>query len=301
MGSKEISHFFEARTSNSSKTQLSIRAKSNSADDPIDITDSPPSKTIKVATELIFNNSETTKTKKQTGDDSISAVCPQSPVQEQNTAYDDCELDDDDNNSNENEDQALNPFAKFAFQQISDTAAKSTKWVAPKRKFGSDNQKRHNNDFSDKKKRDFVPMMDLSPSEQESIRQKWHSLSDATDPLEDRRFQVMVASRLHARCQEPVVRRCMTALREAMGGQLTVSGLSQADPEVLASVLSSLQYYNVKSQHIVKAAQEIECHFGGTVPESNYDLQKITGIGPVMGDLLACINTRASYDALAES
>ena len=140
-------------------------------------------------------------------------------------------------------------------------------------------------------------MKGLSPTEQEIVRRKWHSLADPTAALEDRRFQVLVASRLHARCQEAVVRRCMQALREAFGGQLTAARLSQADPEVLSSVLSSLQFYNMKAKQIVKAAQEIQSHFGGIVPESDNDLQKITGVGPIMGDLLACINTRASYES----
>lgn len=196
--------------------------------------------------------------------------------------------------------QSINPFTKFAFQQVAETTLNSQKWVAPKRKL--DTEKERNPRHAPKKsnsarKKDWVQMKGLSPTEQEIVRRKWHSLADPTAALEDRRFQVLVASRLHARCQEAVVRRCMQALREAFGGQLTAARLSQADPEVLSSVLSSLQFYNMKAKQIVKAAQEIQSHFGGIVPESDNDLQKITGVGPIMGDLLACINTRASYES----
>ena len=192
----------------------------------------------------------------------------------------------------------INPFAKFAFQNSSETFEKLTERVATKRKI--DMKKETNLKCGSKKaksegSKDWLHMKDLSLSEQEKIRHKWHSLADVTARLEDRRFQVLVASRLHARCQETVVRRCMKDLRDAMGGQLTAVGLSKADPEVLSIILKSLQFYNVKSKQIVKAAQEILLHFDGKVPENEIDLQKITGIGPIMGDLLACINTRASY------
>jgi hypothetical protein len=41
----------------------------------------------------------------------------------------------------------------------------------------------------------------------------------------------------------------------------------------------------------VQSAQEIQTQFGGEVPEAQLHLQMLTGIGPVMGDLLAFVNT----------
>ena len=142
-------------------------------------------------------------------------------------------------------------------------------------------------------------MKSLSKEEQDRITQKWHSLADASAPLEVRRFQVLVAARLHARCQEPSVRKAMAVLRKAFPA-LTASNLAQADPEVLAHHITNLQYYNVKAKQLVKVAQEIQTHHDGIVPEDEASLLKLTGVGKVFADLLAHVNTRAAHASIAD-
>lgn len=166
----------------------------------------------------------------------------------------------------------------------------------------------HHHQGKKKKTCDFIPMASISKEEQDIITRKWHSLADPLAPLEVRRFQVFVAARLHARCQEPSVRKAMSVLREAFGTPstttttttseeddgigLNVSTVARADPQVLALHLTNLQYYNVKAQHIVKAAKEIETEFHGRVPEDETSLLRLTGVGKVFADLLAFVNTR---------
>jgi endonuclease III len=164
----------------------------------------------------------------------------------------------------------------------------------------------HGHPRKKKKTCEFIPMRSISKEEQDTITRKWHSMADPTAPLEVRRFQVLVAARLHARCQEPSVRKAMTVLREAFlpsqtttnttsedgAGVLNVSTVARADPHVLALHLTNLQYYNIKAQHIVKAAQEIETEFQGVVPEDETSLLRLTGVGKVFADLLAFVNTR---------
>jgi endonuclease III len=166
----------------------------------------------------------------------------------------------------------------------------------------------HGHPRKKKKTCEFIPMRSISKEEQDTITRKWHSLADPTAPLEVRRFQVLVAARLHARCQEPSVRKAMTVLREAFlptnttttttttgeddAGFLNVSAMARADPHVLALHLTNLQYYNIKAQHIVKAAKEIETEFKGVVPEDETSLLRLTGVGKVFADLLAFVNTR---------
>ncbi len=145
-------------------------------------------------------------------------------------------------------------------------------------------------------------MKDLTVEEQVRITRKWHSLAEDGStievPLEVRRFQVLLAARLHARCQEPAVRKAMATLRANFpNGGLTVDALARADPEAIAPCISNLQYYNVKARQVVTAAQEIRSQFGGTVPEDEQSLLRITGIGKVFADLLAFVNTRRAFQS----
>ena len=155
---------------------------------------------------------------------------------------------------------------------------------------------------------EFIRMRDHSTEEQQRITKKWHSLADPEAPLEVRRFQVLIATRLHARCQEPSVRKAMEELRSVFArnstnesgtsdtsSSLDVWALSKADPEVLAHYVSNLQFYRVKAKHIVEASKQIITHFGGVVPEDEHSLLKIVGIGKTFADLLAFVNTRKAW------
>jgi coenzyme F420-reducing hydrogenase alpha subunit len=51
----------------------------------------------------------------------------------------------------------------------------------------------------------------------------------------------------------------------------------------------------VKAKHLIQSAQAIISQFNGEVPEDETQLRKLIGIGPVMGDLLAFVNTRAMH------
>lgn len=145
-----------------------------------------------------------------------------------------------------------------------------------------------------KEKCGFIPMKNISKEEQEKIVIKWLSLVDPSASLETRRFQVLLSALLHARCQEPSVRKAISTLRGTFT-ELTASIVAQADPEILAQHITNLQYYNTKSQYIVKAAKEIEFNFGGIVPEDELSLLKITGVGKVFADLLSFVNTRENH------
>jgi endonuclease III len=149
-------------------------------------------------------------------------------------------------------------------------------------------------------KSEWIRMRDISTEEQLKIIQKWHAMADSTTPLEDRRFQVLVAARLHARCQEGPTRKAMKALRETFDGTLTVTSMAEADPEAFIPSITNLQYYSTKAKQLVKAAREIQAQFRGQVPEREHSLKQITGIGPVLADLLAFVNTRERHQENSE-
>jgi hypothetical protein len=209
--------------------------------------------------------------------------------------------------------QGNNPFAKFAYS-VNEADNAVSIFVPPKQRnkpnwmvFPTVDSNRPKNESSPKifsattlrgnpKKEGFVRMKDLSVEEQNKITRKWHSLADPDAPLEVRRYQVLLAARLHARCQEPTVRKAMTTLREAMPQGVTVETMADVNPALLATFISNLQFYNVKAQQVVKAAQEIKTRFGGHIPEDEWSLSQITGIGKHFADLLAFVNTRQKHE-----
>jgi endonuclease III len=86
----------------------------------------------------------------------------------------------------------------------------------------------------------------------------------------------------------------MKSMKDAMPA-LTVDEVAKCDPEVLANLISNLQFYNVKARQVVQAACEIKSRFRGEVPEDQFSLTQITGIGKCFADLLAFVNTRERH------
>ena len=253
--------------------------------------------------------------------------------------------------NNDKNNQSDNPFEKFAFRGSSSSQVKHdslSSWVARSNKSSISKHPKIINDskstttqraatlekgkFKNSKdiKKDWIRMKDLSTIEQEKIVEKWHSMVDPTASLEDRRFQLLVAARLHARCQDGPVRKAMKELRAIFAANnqnnvdnppskkdnsatlnndskrdtaaaptsaatLTCSDMARADPELFVPAIQNLQYYNTKAKHLVQAAQEIQIRFGGQVPETEHLLKQITGLGPVLSDLLAFVNTRKRH------
>ena len=217
-----------------------------------------------------------------------------------------------------------NPFAKFAFGASSALESRlgnstSATWqqhsslTRTTKKAGSKADQSDENDSAPKKnhacskdekkkEKEFVKMKDHPPEVQERVTRKWHSMADPSASLEDRRYQILLAARLHARCQEPTVRKAIQKLREHFESRskttITVDEMAKSDPEDLAVHISSLQFYNVKAKQIVKAAQEIQSQHGGIVPEDELSLLQITGIGKTFADLLAFVNTREAHERL---
>lgn len=222
----------------------------------------------------------------------------------------------------------LNPFASFAFGS-GDAPPVRQRNDKPKRpislldvptqersteKNGSkkipqgkqkDNKKRRRTSTKNKcDGNDYVPVCQLPTEQQEEIRAKWQSLGDPNESLEVRRFQVLVAARLHAQSREPIVRAAMDNLRKYFGekedaddgGALNARNLSKADPKEIAKQIPSILFANVKAEHIVKAAKEICSRFGGIVPQGTHGLKEITGIGPTLADILVFANSHKAYE-----
>ena len=206
-----------------------------------------------------------------------------------------------------------NPFAQFAATAVScESSSKRlsnsidlSKWMAPPKKKPRPACKTTTASSSST----WVRMEELSKDEQERVVEKWHSMmvvndnnaaSDEASTMEDQRWQIFVAARLHARCQDGPVRRAMKNLHACLcpahGPTLSVSLLATVDPLVWTESIKNLQYYPTKARHIHQAAQEIIQNFQAKVPERAADLKTLTGIGPVLADLLAFVNTRKVHE-----
>lgn len=142
-----------------------------------------------------------------------------------------------------------------------------------------------------------------SEAELTECMRKWQSMAHRDAPLEVKRFQVLVAARLHAQSQEPIVKKSMIALHEYFDSKsngdsrqfLSCDSLSKADPEEISKVIPSVLFANVKSNHIVKAALEVKTTFNGVVPTSIHGLKSITGIGPQLAELLFYVNSPTAF------
>ena len=159
--------------------------------------------------------------------------------------------------------------------------------------------------------------------ELEECRNKWQSFADLDAPVEIRRFQVLIAARIHCQAHEGTVRKAMITLRnhfrepslESSPLQSDENGsnteqvivaveqrylspetLSKADPEEIAKMISSVLFANVKSKHIVQAAKEVKHQFHCKVPESETSLKSITGIGPKLAELLFHVNSHSLHE-----
>ncbi len=169
----------------------------------------------------------------------------------------------------------------------------------------------------------------MSEEQKNKCKLKWQNFVDEKAPLETKRFQVLIAARLHCQAHESVVKSTMNLLKEYIvslssktlqkntttlstdhpinnntknsktGSDdnifLDAKTLSEANPDEVAKVISSVLFANVKAKQIVKAANEIKTRFHGIVPESEHGLKLITGVGPKLAEVLHRVNRRKDY------
>ena len=128
---------------------------------------------------------------------------------------------------------AGNPFAAFMFSSGSGACSSSllppvprpssqppsSKVSVPKKSKGKKPTCSECEDFST-----------LSPLTVSLVLSKWHSLASPTAPLPVRRFQLLVAARLHAQTQDPVVRAAMSRLHAHFASLAAAAAVAGAVP-----------------------------------------------------------------------
>ncbi len=164
---------------------------------------------------------------------------------------------------------------------------------------------------------DDLEYKDMTQDQLAKCRRKWQSFADEDAPIQIKRFQVLIAARLHCQAHESTVRKAMVDLRKLFSNQsgdatetkssiqcesdqpyLCPNSLSTASPDEISKIISSVLFANVKSKQIIQAANEIKSQFHGNVPETIKGMQMITGIGPKLAQLLFYVNSMAAYEPL---
>lgn len=99
-------------------------------------------------------------------------------------------------------------------------------------------------------------------------------------------YQLLVAVILSAQCTDKRVNMTTPALFERYP---TPQELALSTPEQVFDYIKSISYPNNKSKHLVGMAQTLIDEFGGVVPSSVDDLQKLPGVGRKTANVIASV------------
>ena len=89
-------------------------------------------------------------------------------------------------------------------------------------------------------------------------------------------FQLLVAVILSAQCTDKRINQVTPAL---FRDYPTAEVLAEATPEVIYEYIRSVSYPNNKAKHLVAMARMIQGQYGGEVPSTGEELEKLPGVG----------------------
>ena len=89
-------------------------------------------------------------------------------------------------------------------------------------------------------------------------------------------FRLTIAVLLSAQTTDAAVNKVTPVLWERYP---RIEDLAAADPSDVAEIIRSIGFFNTKSKNCVKCAQMVLTDFGGEVPRSMDELQKLPGVG----------------------
>lgn len=89
-------------------------------------------------------------------------------------------------------------------------------------------------------------------------------------------FQLIVAVMLSAQCTDKLVNKVTSGLFKKYK---TPKNFAAANIAAFAKEISSVSFFRNKAKHIIGAAKIVADDFGGRIPSSATDLQKLPGVG----------------------
>lgn len=99
-------------------------------------------------------------------------------------------------------------------------------------------------------------------------------------------FELIVAVILSAQCTDKRVNQITPGLLQRFP---TPEKMASADPAEVFEYIKSCSYPNNKSKHLVGMAKKVLELFGGKIPESVEDLQKLPGVGRKTANVIASV------------
>ncbi|MDX9747187.1 MAG: endonuclease III [Paludibacter sp.] len=99
-------------------------------------------------------------------------------------------------------------------------------------------------------------------------------------------FQLLVAVILSAQCTDKRVNMVTPTLFREFP---TAEVMAEASPELLFDYIKSISYPNNKAKHLAGMARMLRDEFGGQVPDSIEELQKLPGVGRKTANVIASV------------
>lgn len=89
-------------------------------------------------------------------------------------------------------------------------------------------------------------------------------------------FTLTIAVLLSAQTTDAGVNKVTPELFARFG---TPEAMAQADPEEVMNIIHSIGFYRAKANNCIKAAQMVMTEFGGEVPRTMEEMQRLPGVG----------------------
>lgn len=102
-----------------------------------------------------------------------------------------------------------------------------------------------------------------------------------TDP-----YELLVAVILSAQCTDKRVNMTTPALFERFP---TAADMAKATPEEIFTYIKSISYPNNKAKHLVGMAKMLTEEFGGVVPDTVKELERLPGVGRKTANVVASV------------
>ncbi len=99
-------------------------------------------------------------------------------------------------------------------------------------------------------------------------------------------YELLVAVILSAQCTDKRINQVTPALFERFP---EAESLAASNPDEVFTYIRSVSYPNNKAKHLVGMAQKLVSDFGGVVPQSVDDLQKLPGVGRKTANVIASV------------
>ena len=99
-------------------------------------------------------------------------------------------------------------------------------------------------------------------------------------------FQLLVATVLSAQCTD---KRINQVTPELFSHYPDAASMSRADVEDILELIRSVSYPNSKAKHLSEMSKMIVSDFGGEVPDTMEDLQKLPGVGRKTANVIQAV------------